>query len=253
MKRSSLYLYLVAFVAIILSSCSKPDGQFTGREYMPDMAHSIAKEANYSTYYQFNTWGGKEAYRNFFAELNLPVKGTIPFNAAKMEQKSRGLTFPQYHFPNTDAGRDSAMALILENPLRPKTPEELATILEQGGNLYNIYCGSCHGENGDGNGQLYNSGKGPYPAAPANYLKEEFMNAPEGRFYHAIMHGKNVMLSHADKLSHDERWMVIHYIRALQAKEKKVDYDLDAALAGHSATVKAPDSTATTTKTKEGE
>jgi mono/diheme cytochrome c family protein len=230
MKRSSLYLYVVALAAIIFSSCGRSGGEFTGREYMPDMAHSIAKEANYSTYYQFNTWGGEEAYRSFFAELNLPVKGTIPFNAAKSDNASRGLTFPQYHFPNTDAGREMAIAQILDNPVRPSDPDELKAVLAKGKNLYNIYCASCHGEKGDGNGKLYDSGNGPYPAAPANYLKDEFVNASEGRYYHAIMHGKGVMLSHADKLSHDERWMVIHYIRSMQAKEKKVKYDLAAAL-----------------------
>jgi predicted peroxiredoxin len=41
------------------------------------------------------------------------------------------------------------------------------------------------------------------------------------------MHGKNVMLSHADKLSHDERWKVIHYIRSLQAAKAGVEFTVD--------------------------
>lgn len=230
MKRSSLYLFAVALTAIVLSSCGRSGGEFTGREYMPDMAHSIAYEANHSQYYQFNTWGGEEEYRKF-AGPGLPVSGTIPFNAAKTNNATRGLTFPQYHFPNTDAGRELAIAQVLDNPVRPSNEGELEKILEEGKNLYNIYCASCHGEKGDGNGKLYDSGNGPYPAAPANYLKDEFMTATEGRYYHAIMHGKGVMLSHADKLSHDERWMVIHYIRFLQATAQKGEYNLEAALA----------------------
>jgi hypothetical protein len=39
------------------------------------------------------------------------------------------------------------------------------------------------------------------------------------------MHGKNVMGSYADKLSYEERWQVIHYIRALQAQNKGLQYD----------------------------
>jgi mono/diheme cytochrome c family protein len=31
--------------------------------------------------------------------------------------------------------------------------------------LYLINCGICHGTKLDGNGPLYNDGKGPYPAA----------------------------------------------------------------------------------------
>jgi hypothetical protein len=43
------------------------------------------------------------------------------------------------------------------------------------------------------------------------------------------MYGKNVMLSHADKLTHDERWKVIHYIRSLQSAKTKVEYSLEVA------------------------
>ena len=39
------------------------------------------------------------------------------------------------------------------------------------------------------------------------------------------MYGKNVMGSYADKLSYEERWQVIHYIRALQAKDRKLAYN----------------------------
>jgi hypothetical protein len=38
------------------------------------------------------------------------------------------------------------------------------------------------------------------------------------------MYGKNVMGSYADKLSFEERWEVIHYIRSLQAKSKNLEY-----------------------------
>ncbi len=228
MKRASFYLFALVLITAMLSSCGRAGGEFTGREYMPDMAHSISYEANHYVYYQFNTWGGEEEYRKY-ANPGLPVKGTVPFNAKKAEASTRGLTYPRYNFPATDEGRELAIEAITQNPLRPTTEAELAEILDKGQNLYEIYCASCHGKKGDGNGKLYNEGSGPYPAAPANYLKDEFVQASEGLYYHAIMHGKGVMLSHADKLSHDERWMVIHYIRSLQAKNQKKEYDLAAA------------------------
>ena len=59
---------------------------------------------------------------------------------------------------------------------------------------------------------------------PANFLLDEFLSASNGRYYHSIMHGRNQMGSYADKLSYDERWNVIHYIRSLQAKEKGLVY-----------------------------
>ena len=59
----------------------------------------------------------------------------------------------------------------------------------------------------------------------ANFLLEEFVNASNGRYYHSIIYGKNAMGAYADKLSYEERWQVIHYVRSLQAKELKVEYN----------------------------
>ena len=72
---------------------------------------------------------------------------------------------------------------------------------------------------------MFNDGNGKYTAKPANFLSEDFIDAPDGQFINAIMHGKGMMQSHADKLTPDERWTVIHYIRSLQAIKKGVDYN----------------------------
>ena len=55
-------------------------------------------------------------------------------------------------------------------------------------------------------------------------MLDTFTRANVGRFYHAIMYGRNVMGSYADKLSYKERWEVIHYIRSLEAQSKKLEY-----------------------------
>ena len=114
------------------------------------------------------------------------------------------------------------MNTIIENPF-PITTAGLA----EGKHLYDIFCGICHGKKGGGNGLIYDTDQNPlakYPAAPANLLSEEFVSATNGRYYHAIMHGKNVMGGYADKISYEERWQVIHYIRSLQAKATKTEY-----------------------------
>ena len=51
------------------------------------------------------------------------------------------------------------------------------------------------------------------------------ISAGNGRYYFAIMYGRNMMGSYADKLSFEERWQVIHYIRSLQAKSKNLEYN----------------------------
>ena len=65
--------------------------------------------------------------------------------------------------------------------------------------MYDIYCGICHGEKADGNGYLVRD-DGKYPAQPAILVSDEFIAASNGRFYHAIMHGKNVMGAYSEKL-----------------------------------------------------
>lgn len=59
-------------------------------------------------------------------------------------------------------------------------------------------------------------------------MLDTFVHSNIGRFYHAIMYGRNVMGSYTDKLSYQERWEVIHYIRSLQAQSKNLVYSASA-------------------------
>jgi mono/diheme cytochrome c family protein len=220
---------LLAFAGFI--SCSPSGGNNPGDEYMPDMSHSIAYEANLYNYYSYNTWGEKNDYKAM-AMPRKPVAGTIPRGYAgmsspeetrDMEHHFQSMTvngFVPYYYEDTEEERTRAMNEITENPY-PISNEGLESAKE----LYNIYCGICHGEKGDGLGYLVREDGGLYPAAPANFLLPEFVSSSEGRYYHSIMYGKNVMGSYTDKLSYKERWEVIHYIRSLQAKDQGLQYD----------------------------
>jgi mono/diheme cytochrome c family protein len=196
---------------------------------MPDMFHSTAYEANIYDYYYYNTWGTEEEYKKY-AMPRKPVKGTVPRGYAGLSSSAHPEEdmpyyesmpingFVPYYYDDTEEERTRAMAEITINAY-PITNEGL----DRGKNLYDIYCGICHGEKADGAGYLVRDGA-PYPAQPANFLLPEFVSASEGRYYHAIMFGKNVMGGYADKLSYEERWQVIHYIRSLQAKEAGSEY-----------------------------
>ncbi len=216
---------LIITISMMLQSCAPAKGNRTGHEYMPDMFHSTAYEANLLDYYSYNTWGSEEEYAKF-AMPRKPVEGTIPLGYAGMKREDFDKVYPNipengsvpYYYEDTEEERTRAMAEITENPF-PIT----AVGLTQGKELYDIFCAICHGEKGDGGGYLARDGS-PYPAQPANFLLEEFVDATAGRYYHSIMYGKNVMGHYKDKLSYEERWQVIHYIRSLQAKELKLVY-----------------------------
>ncbi|MDF1695056.1 MAG: c-type cytochrome [Saprospiraceae bacterium] len=220
MNSNKLYIFLVLTVALMgLQSCQQAGVNNTGSEYMPDMGHSVAYEANYYNYYYYNTWGSEDEYYKL-AQPGLPVDGTVPRrnNHGSFAIPVQGSV--PYYYGDSDEERERAIAELIDNPL-PITDAGL----EEGKNLYNIFCSTCHGEKGDGNGYLVRDDGGVYPVQPANFLLEEHLNASNGRYYHAIMHGKNLMGAYKDKISYEERWNVIHYIRSLQAKELKLAYN----------------------------
>lgn len=218
--------------SILMESCSPAGGNKPGHEYMQDMGHSIAYEANMVDYFYYNRWD-LEGYLNLAQPRN-PVKGTIPRGYVGLAKYSNGVIPPMvqkefenetvngavpYYYGDTEEERTRAINEIRYNPY-PITKQSLA----HGKQLYDIYCGICHGQKGDGAGYLVRD-DGKYPAQPAILTSDEFIAASNGRFYHAIMHGKNVMGSYADKLSYEERWQVIQYIRSLQASAKGLKYD----------------------------
>ena len=243
-KRNNIIIFLAIALPLLFSSCQKPSGNSTGSEYMPDMAHSVAMEANTYNYYYWNTWDEQSQLKlKDISMPRTPVAGTIPRgysgvhyastttakNAAMDNLSGEGsiqaISVPingnvPYYYENTEDERTRAMTEIIYNPY-PISDKGMSKAEP----LYNIYCGICHGEKGDGNGYLVREDGGVYPAAPANFLTDEFIAASNGRYYHAIIHGKNVMGGYSDKLSYEERWQVIHYIRSLQAKEKKLVYN----------------------------
>ncbi len=225
-KTNNLILVIAIATIMFLSSCQQAGMDNPGSEFMPDMAHSIAYEANSYSYYYNNTWGSKEDYYKM-AQPRVPVKGTIPrgyAGGAGAASTDNGFAMAPngsvpYYYDDTEEERTRATNEIIDNPF-PITDAGLA----EGKELYSVFCATCHGEKGDGGGYLVRDDGGKYPVQPANFLLDEFVAASNGRYYHSIMYGKNMMGGYADKLSYEERWNVIHYIHSLQAKEKKLVY-----------------------------
>ena len=120
----SLYkIVAVVGLSIVATSCfnkNKPNYQF-----FPNMYEAVP----YETYSEHDVFkGGKEG--------QLPAEGTI----------KRG--FVPYEIPNTPEGYALAKA-TLKSPL-----DSLSRNPENGKALFNIYCAICHGEKGDGKGNL---------------------------------------------------------------------------------------------------
>ena len=178
MKIFKLLFALFMFASI--ASCK--DRRTPKVEYMPDMYVSIPYDAD------------DAEGLNGMPVNSKPVAGTI----------SRG-GHPAYDIPDTADGYDRAKA-ELKNPLVDSEEN-----LENGKKMYEIYCISCHGKKGDGNGYLSQAEK--FEGIPS--YKDRDINA--GSIYHVIMHGKNLMGSHSSQLTYNERWQIIHYVEKLRA------------------------------------
>ena len=173
-------LLFALFILASITSCK--DRRTPKVEYMPDMYVSIPYDADDAEGLNGNPVNSK------------PVAGTI----------SRG-GHPAYDIPDTADGYDKAKA-ELKNPLADSEKN-----LENGKKMYEIYCISCHGKKGDGNGYLSQAEK--FEGIPS--YKDRDINA--GSIYHVIMHGKNLMGSHSSQLTYNERWQIIHYVEKLRA------------------------------------
>ena len=179
--RKGLSFAFLLLVLALVTSCDY-NRRTTGYEYFDDMAHSAAYES-YTPNPNFAD--GKT--------MQPPVTGTIP----------RG-TIP-YTYKKTDEDRAlAATTLINEIEINPAN-------LERGKKMYGIYCMNCHGDKGDGQGNLYVSKKYNYP--PASLLSEKMMNNPEADIYHVITVGHGIMAEHGSMIQPDDRWKISMYIK----------------------------------------
>lgn len=211
-------------LVLVASSCNnKKDSP--GLEYMPDMYRGPAIEA-YVDYGQDPYYFGDslaEAQRGT-PSARLPVAGTIPF-ADKEEDAAYNFPYP---YPNTPEGYEEA-GLNLHNPI----PMTTASV-EQGKALYEIFCMHCHGATGKGDGGVV--AKGGYPPPPA-YDSPQLKDLPEGKMFHSLTFGKNIAMGpHASQLNHQERWLIIEYVKYLQH---------DGKMPGEATAAATTDSTAT--------
>jgi len=131
--------------------------------------------------------------------MRMPVTGTV----------ARG------YLPSATGTQEEAAAL--PNPL-PRTPEVFA----QGKAAFTNRCAVCHGAIGNGTGSL----TAAYGAKPANLQAQQFRDYADGKLYWVIVNGKNAMPGHAADLDENQRWAVVHYVRALQRAQNAKDEDL---------------------------
>ena len=77
---------------------------------------------------------------------------------------------------------------------------------------YGIYCSTCHTKTGNGTKSLIS--KRGWIAS--NLLEDVTYNKADGELYHIVAYGIRSMPGYYKKLSAEERWSVVAYLRVLQ-------------------------------------
>ena len=171
----------ISLLVLIMSITSCFDPSKPNYQYFPNMYESVG----YKTYQE------SDAFPNGI-QAQLPVEGSVP----------RG--WQPYEYEDSNEGYESAK-LNLKSPLVNNEEN-----LKNGKKMYDIYCSVCHGSKGDGQGILME--------------REKFLGIPsyadrdisEGSIYHVLMHGINLMGSHAGQVDDEERWQIAQYVLKLR-------------------------------------
>lgn len=120
------------------------------------------------------------------------------------------------------AHRDANKQFVKTNPL-PLTPEVLA----RGRERYDINCSVCHGYTGQGGyGKDAHGAVGVnWPVLIPNFHFVEGKDnrvplLPDGEVFEYVTFGKGTMPQYGTRISVEDRWAIVHYLRALQQLSK---------------------------------
>jgi mono/diheme cytochrome c family protein len=88
-------------------------------------------------------------------------------------------------------------------------------LLKRGQERFDIYCEPCHSPVGDGDGMIPRRG---FPHPPSYHIAR-LRQAPDRHFYDVMTNGYGIMYSYADRVTPEDRWSIVAYIRALQRSQ----------------------------------
>lgn len=106
----------------------------------------------------------------------------------------------------------------IDNPVTPT-----AEVMARGQERFNIYCSVCHGYSGrGGNREKANGTVGArWPVPIPSFIDDERVSKlRDGDIFDVITNSRGTMPAYGHMVSVEDRWAIIHYIRALQYQAK---------------------------------
>lgn len=199
-------------VAALLLGCAA-GGDNPGREYAPNMYHSVAYEpltqitdttagawvnsldARTGEYYNSNR------YNPFKMNMREPAPNTV---------KRTANGWLPYRSQNVPKDQIPALTANLKSPL------DSASYLEADGKfLFETYCKHCHGANGAADGKVSEK----YPGIANLSGDGPLANINEGHIFHVITYGAGLMGPHGSIVSPEDRWKIARYVKTTLQKK----------------------------------
>jgi len=199
-------------VAALLLGCAA-GGDNPGREYAPNMYHSVAYEplsqiTDTTAGAWVNSLDGRKGeffnsnrYNPFGINMREPAPNTVKRNA-------QGWLPYRSHYIAKD--QIPAATASLKNPLDSAGYSEA-----DGKFLYETYCKHCHGVKGEADGKVSDK----FPGV-ANLAGGAYDHITEGHIFHVITYGAGLMGSHASQVSPEDRWKIARYVKTTLQKKK---------------------------------
>ncbi|MEO6595112.1 MAG: cytochrome c [Planctomycetota bacterium] len=132
------------------------------------------------------------------------------------------------------SNRDAKGAYVTTNPLKlDKKFVHLGreqTVLEHGREKFDIYCSVCHGYSGQGGidkkqghglvGRRWSTVIPNFHMVEGDAVVNRVPLMPDGEFFEVITFSKGTMPAYGARISVEDRWAIVQYIRALQKLSK---------------------------------
>jgi len=197
----------IGALGLYISACSA-SGENPGREFAPQMYHSVAYEPltqikdESQGKWLSNREDGKGEFFN--SNVNNPSQMNMRVPPANTVRRSQDADLPYRVAP---ADYDLAGETV-------KNPHEVtADFIAEGKILYGKFCQQCHGETGLGDGKVGEV----FLGVPA-YNVGRVADLTEGHIFHTITHGRGRMGAHASQIQMADRWKIVAYVQELQKK-----------------------------------
>ena len=207
MRTMSMKYLLLGSASLLLWGCAGGDNP--GREYAPNMYHSVAYEPLTQIVDEdAGAWAnaldnGRGEYFNsnrynpHRMNMREPAPNTV---------KRNPYGWLPYRTPRVSKDSIDLVVAGLKNPL-----DSTAAIIADGKVLYETYCKHCHGAKGMGDGKVADK-----YAGVANLKGDSYLAMSEAHIFQVITNGAGLMAAHGSQVSPEDRWKIAKYVKALQ-------------------------------------